>query len=147
MDSNAIANSLEQIPFTLPMGVLVEHANREEVCMTLSDKASNTNMVGIVHAGALYTFGETVAGIAAGFETLDRAFPLARNGTIRYLRPARGEIRGRARVPAGESDRVVAELDQDGRSELDVRVSLEDARGEIVAEMEVHYSFRPREKR
>jgi acyl-coenzyme A thioesterase PaaI-like protein len=147
VDSSAIAKSLEQIPFTLPMGVHVEQATREEVCMTLSDRASNTNMVGIVHAGALYTFGETVAGIAAGFETLDRAFPLARNGSIQYLRPALGEIRGRVRVPAAESDRVVAELDQDGRSELDVRVSLEDAAGKIVAEMEVHYSFRPREKR
>ena len=139
--------SLLQIPFTLEMGVVVEHATQAEVCMTLSDQPSNTNMVGIVHAGALYTFGETVAGIAAGFETLDKAFPLAREGTIRYLRPALGEIRGRASVPRAQSDRIVAELDQDGRSELDVRVSLEDAKGEIVAEMEVHYSFRPREKR
>ena len=39
---------------------------------------------------ALYTFGETVAGVAAGIETLDKAFPFARRAEIRYLRPARG---------------------------------------------------------
>ncbi len=147
MDTGAISEALEQIPFTVDMGVVVERASKSEVCMTLSDKKSNQNMVGIVHAGALYTFGETVAGIAAGFDTLDKAFPLARNGNIEYKRPARGDIRARATVPTTESDRVAAELDRDGRSELDVTVSLEDMQGEQVAVMNVHYSFRPREKR
>ncbi|MDP6980201.1 MAG: YiiD C-terminal domain-containing protein [Myxococcota bacterium] len=147
MDPSAISEALEQIPFTVDMGVVVEHASKSEVCMTLSDKRSNQNMVGIVHAGALFTFGETVAGIAAGFDTLDKAFPLARNASIEYKRPARGDIRATAVVPGSESDRVVTELDRDGRSELDVIVSLEDTQGEQVAEMNVHYSFRPREKR
>jgi len=147
VDVGAINESLQQIPFTIDMGVVVEHASKDEVRMTLTDKKSNQNMVGIVHAGALYTFGETVAGIAAGFDTLDKAFPLARNATIDYKRPARGDIRAWAAVPSSESDRVVAELDRDGRSELDVTVSLEDTQGEQVAVMNVHYSFRPREKR
>ncbi len=147
MESSAINEALRQIPYTSEMTILVDRASPSEVCMTLSDKTSNQNMVGIVHAGALYTFGETVAGIAAGFDTLDKAFPLARSATIEYKRPARGDIRGRAIVPSSESARVVAELDRDGRSELDVVVSLEDIQGEQVAEMNVHYSFRPREKR
>ncbi len=147
MDASAIAASLERIPYTLEMGIVIDRALSGEVEMTLPDATANQNMVGIVHAGALYTFGETVAGIAAGFELLDRAFPLARGAQIRYLRPARGAIRGRASVPPGDSQRVELELERDGRSELRVAVSLLDASGETVAEMDVDYAFRPREKR
>lgn len=143
MDASAIAGTLEQIPYTLEMGIVIDHAASGDVQMTLPDATANQNMVGIVHAGALYTFGETVAGIAAGFDTLDKAFPLARSAEIRYLRPARGAIRGLAKVPSNESDRVMRELDRDGRSELRVAVSLEDSGGQTVAEMDVNYSFRP----
>ena len=146
MDENAIARTLEQIPYTLQMGIVVDRAASGEVHMTLADETAHQNMVGIVHAGALYTFGETVAGIAAGFDFLDRAFPLARNAEIRYLRPARGTIRGSARVSSNDSERVALELDSKGRSELSVAVSLDDAEGQTVVEMDVHYSFRSREK-
>lgn len=149
MDAGAIATSLEQIPYTLEMGIVIERASSGEVEMTLPDATANQNMVGIVHAGALYTFGETVAGIAAGIDLLDKAFPLARKAEIRYLRPASGAIRGRAKVAASDSERVISELARSGRSELGVAVSLSDANGETVAEMDVDYAFRafkPREK-
>lgn len=146
MHEGAIAASLELIPYTLEMGLVIERAANGEVEMTLPDATSNQNMIGIVHAGALYTFGETVAGIAAGFDLLDKAFPLARKAQIRYLRPARGAIRGYARVAPSDSERVLAELTRDGRSELSVAVSLLDANGKTVAEMDVDYAFRPREK-
>jgi len=85
-----------------------------------------------------------VAGVAAGFDILDRAFPLARRGEIRYLRPARGAIQGRASVAPSDSKRVALELDRDGRSELRVAVTLLDSSGETVAEMDVDYALRPK---
>jgi len=142
VDAGTIKASLEQIPYTLEMGITIERAASGEVEMTLPDAPANQNMVGIVHAGALYTFGETVAGIAAGSDLLDKAFPLARKAEIRYLRPASGAIRGLAKVSAIDSERVVAELARDGRSELDVAVILSDAEGKTVAEMDVDYAFR-----
>lgn len=144
MDASAVAASLERIPYTLPMGIIVEHAATGEVQMTLPDARNSQNMVGIVHAGALYTFGETVAGVAAGFDTLDIAFPLARRAEIRYIRPARGAIRGSARITADESKRVREDLAQAGRAELSIAVRLEDQEGKAVAEMDVDYAFRSR---
>jgi acyl-coenzyme A thioesterase PaaI-like protein len=146
VEPSAVAASLDQIPYTLPMGIVVDHAQSGHVQMTLPDTRACQNMVGIVHAGALYTFGETVAGVAAGFDTLDVAFPLARRAQIRYLRPARGAIRGSARVAASDSKRIQEELARDGRSELSIVVCLEDVEGRTVAEMDVDYAFRPREK-
>ena len=144
MDTSAIAASLEQIPYTLELGIVIDLAESGQVQMTLPEARVSQNMVGIVHAGALYTFGETVAGVAAGFDTLDTAFPFARRAEIRYLRPARGAIRGSVRIAPHDSRRIVEELAQHGRSELSVAVCLEDSEGKTVAEMDVDYSFRPK---
>ena len=146
MDAEAVAASLERIPYTLPMGIVIDRAVTGDVQMTMPGATATQNMVGIVHAGALYSFGETVAGIVAGFDTLDKAFPLCRSAEIRYLRPARGAIRGAARVTASDLARLVFELERDGRSDVRIAVSLTDTSGKVVAEMDVDYAFRPREK-
>jgi acyl-coenzyme A thioesterase PaaI-like protein len=137
-----MAATLDRIPYTRELGFAIEHAVGGEVRMTLPDDACTRNLAGTVHAGALYTFGETVAGVAAGIETLDQAFPFARRAEIRYLRPARGTVRGSARVAPSDSKRILEEIARAGRSELSVAVRLENSRGETVAEMNVDYAFR-----
>jgi uncharacterized protein (TIGR00369 family) len=138
--------TLAKIPYTRNLGFRIDRAGDGEVRMTLPNDPFTRNLAGTVHAGALYTFGETVAGVAAGIETLDKAFPFARRAEIRYRRPAHGEIQGRARVESSDLERVLAELARNGRSELSVCVQLADAGGETVAEMDVDYAFRPIEK-
>ena len=138
--------TLAKIPYTRELGLTLDRVVDGEVQMTLPDGDANRNLAGTVHAGALYTFGETVAGVAAGIETLDKAFPFARRAEIRYRRPARGAVHGLARVERAELKRVLAELTRDGRSELTVCVRLAGADGETVAEMDVDYAFRPLER-
>jgi acyl-coenzyme A thioesterase PaaI-like protein len=135
--------TLARIPFTRELGFGIERAAEGEVRMTLPEAAATRNLAGTVHAGALFTFGETVAGVAAGLETLDRAFPFARRAEIRYRRPAQGIVHGLARVETAEVRRVLRELARDGRSELTVAVKLEGADGQTLAEMDVEYAFRP----
>jgi acyl-coenzyme A thioesterase PaaI-like protein len=137
---------LAQIPYTRGLGITLDRVDGGEVGMTLPAGDANLNLAGTVHAGLLYTFGETLAGVAAGLETLDRAFPFARRAEIRYCRPARGAVRGTARVAAGEITRVLDELAVSGRSELTVHARLADADDATVAEMSVDYAFRPLEK-
>ena len=143
--------TLAKIPYTRELGLTLDRVVDGEVQMTLPDGDANRNLAGTVHAGLLYTFGETVAGVAAGLETLELAFPFARRAEIRYRRPARGAVHGTARVEPGDIQRVLAELAREGRSELTVRARLAGDDGEIVAEVDVDYAFRPhpekREKR
>jgi len=146
MDTNAMRATLAGIPFTRNLGFAIERAADGKVRMTLPDAETTRNLAGTVHAGALYTFGETVGGVAVGLETLDQAFPFARRAEIRYRRPARGAVHGKARVDAGDIQRVLRELARDGRSELTVRVELAGADGKTVAEMDVDYAFRPLER-
>jgi len=143
MDARAMATVLERIPYTRDLGFVIDAAGDGEVQMTLPDQGATRNLVGTVHAGALFAFGETVAGVAAGLQTLERAFPFARSAQIRYVRPAAGTVRGFARVPPAEAVRVLEEVDRDGRSELTVTVLLQDSRQETVAKLDVEYAFRP----
>ena len=146
MDAGAMLSTLARIPYTREQGFTIERAEAGEVHMTLPDAERNRNLAGTVHAGLLYTFGETVAGVAAGLETLEKAFPFARRAEIRYRRPARGAVHGKARVEPDEIARVLRELARDGRSELAVRVELAGDDGKTVAEMDVDYAFRPMER-
>ncbi len=145
MDAESMSAILARIPYTRKLGFAIDRAADGEVRMTLPDAETTRNLAGTVHAGALFTFGETVAGVAAGLETLERAFPFARRAEIRYRRPARGSVTGLARVDAVETERVLDELSREGRSELTVAVRLSGADGRTVAEMEVDYAFRPME--
>jgi len=138
--------TLAKIPYTRELGITLDRVVDGEVQMTLPAGDANRNLAGTVHAGLLYTFGETLAGVAAGLETLDLAFPFARRAEIRYRRPARGSVVGTARVEAGEIERVQGELARDGRSELTVHARLAGDDGEIVAEVSVDYAFRPLER-
>lgn len=138
--------TLAKIPYTCELGLSLDRVVDGEVHMTLPDGDANRNLSGTVHAGLLYTFGETVAGVAAGLETLGQAFPFARRAEIRYRRPARGAVHGTALVGTEEIQRVLAELAREGRSELTVRAVLAGDDGETVAEMDVDYAFRPLEK-
>lgn len=139
--------TLAEIPYTNNLGMTLDRVSDGEVHMTLPDGNANRNLAGTIHAGLLYTFGETLAGVAAGLETLEQAFPFARRAEIRYLRPARGTLRGTARVEKSDIERVLNELARNGRSDLRVRASLAGEDGELVAEVDVDYAFRPHPSR
>jgi acyl-coenzyme A thioesterase PaaI-like protein len=143
VDERAMNATLAKIPYTRGLGLTLDRVVDGEVQMTLHDRDANRNLAGTVHAGLLYTFGETLAGVAAGLETLEQAFPFARRAEIRYRRPALGAVHGTARVEPHEIERVRGELARDGRSELTVRALLAGDDGEIVAEVDVDYAFRP----
>ena len=139
-----MAAALARIPYTRDLGFTIDSTTGDgAVEMTLPDQGATRNLFGTVHAGALFTFGETVAGVAAGLKILEHALLLARTVQIRYARPATGVVRGLARVAAAESARVLAEVERDGRSELTVSVLLQDEQKRTVAELDVAYSFRP----
>ena len=138
--------TLAKIPYTRELGLTLDCIVDGEVQMTLPDSDANRNLAGTIHAGLLYTFGETLAGVAAGLETLEQAFPFARRAEIRYRRPAHGAVHGTARVQPSEIQRVLDELARDGRSELTVRARLAGDDGKTVAEVDVDYAFRPLER-
>ena len=102
-----------------------------------------TNHIASVHAGALFTVGETASGAAmvgAFADLIGGVRAVTRKSEIRYLKIARGEITARA-VVAEPAEAVRARLAEAGRADFEVAVALEDAAGQVVAEMSVTWNL------
>jgi acyl-coenzyme A thioesterase PaaI-like protein len=111
--------------------------------LVLPDVESVRNHVGTLHAGALFTLGESASGCAV-LRVLAAALPsppLVKSANISYLKPARGRIRasGALNEPV---ESILQRVATDGKASFDVSVSLRDDAGVEVATMSVTWSVR-----
>ena len=128
------------LPFPKSIGV----ADAEGGALALPDADSLKNHVGTMHAGALFTLGESASGVAMMrtlAPALGGAMPLAKSATIAYQKPARGRIRATATV-VEPADTIAARLAKDGKTTFDIAVKLEDDAGVEVAAMTVNWYVR-----
>ena len=137
-----IADFIESIPGNALLGLKVTQMGEGvgEVVLPWRDKVANH--VGTVHAAALFGIADAASGAAlfAGLGDLALTVtPIARGGEIRYSRPARGDITGRARVPDQQVATIREELAAEGVSRPDVVVTMTDADGAEVAEATFHW--------
>lgn len=100
------------------------------------------NHIGSVHAGALFTLGETASAVAmlgVFAEQISLIRPVTVDVTISYLKIARGTLVATARttVPA---KRLQDELAAQGRATLDLTVDIANDRGGIVAQMKAKWT-------
>lgn len=136
--ANAAADFVVGLPFNQRIGLVAEASGE----LALPDDATLHNHVGTVHAGALFTLGEAASGIPiAEFVTKLGAMPIAKSASIAYRRPASGAIRAKGSI-AEELDAIAARLRSDGKTVVEVNVSLTDAAGTEVATMAVTWHLR-----
>ena len=81
-------------PFLSPGQAQIEELGEEHTVVSMSTYPTILNPVGTIHGGALYTFADDVAGIAA---TGDGRYYVTQSGTLNYLR---NQIGGRIRAKA-----------------------------------------------
>ena len=100
------------------------------------------NHIGSVHAGALFTLGETASAVAmlgVFAEQISSIRPVTIEVTISYLKIAKGTLSARARtvLPA---DQLQNELATQGRATLDVTVDITNERSGMVAQMNAKWT-------
>jgi acyl-coenzyme A thioesterase PaaI-like protein len=128
----------------LPFPKLIGVADAEAGALALPDADSLKNHVGTMHAGALFTLGESASGVAMMrllAPVLGGALPVAKNATIVYQKPARGRIRATGTL-AESADSIAARLAKDGKTTFEIAVKLEDDAGVEVATMTVTWYVR-----
>lgn len=136
--ANAAAQFVVGLPFNQRIGLAAEESGE----LSLPDDATLHNHVGTVHAGALFTLGEAASGIPiADVVTKLGAMPIAKSATIAYRRPASGKIRAVGAI-AEELDAIAARLKAEGKTVVEVGVSMKDAAGTEVATMTVTWHLR-----
>ena len=96
--------------------------------------AGNENHIGSMYAGALFTLAE-IPGGALFLTSFDAStfYPIVKEMTLRFRRPATGDIVVEARLSAEEIERLQTEAQANGKAEYVLELQLTDGSGEVVA--------------
>lgn len=142
----------ERVPFARELDVRVERVEAGRAVASMPFAAQRTNHIGTVHAAALFGLGETVSGALAFvvFADLQQAgyLPVVANASITYRRPAVGDVRAEATISPDEQARARAEIASEGKGRYTVQVTITNAAGEVVTEMQVEGALIvPRERK
>jgi len=145
VDYEVVRAGLEgAIPFNQHVGLEVLAVGPGTGSVRLPEGEHLNNHVGSQHAGGLFTAGEAASGAAfvgAFAEHLGRITPLAKSASIEYLKLAKGPITATGTLER-DPDELMSEVDDAGRSEFPIGVSLTDADGTEVARMTVGWHIR-----
>jgi uncharacterized protein (TIGR00369 family) len=129
------------VPFASFVGVELIEVGPGTAKAAIEPRSDIANHLGTLHAGALYTLGETASGAAvtgAFAAQMLSVRPVAAEARVRYLRLAKGRIEARASTaePAGA---LLARLEADGKVRFAVEVELVDTEGAVVAGLTVEW--------
>jgi uncharacterized protein (TIGR00369 family) len=140
-----IRAGIERMPYNAMLGVRILEMDGGRAVGALEARPEVGNHVGTMHAGAQFSLVEAASGAAVSSAFLDllgRATPLAQGAELTYRRPARGDVVAEAVMSPEEIARVRADLEAQGRSRFDVRVTVTDAQGTLATEATMRWYIR-----
>ncbi|MES2171201.1 MAG: YiiD C-terminal domain-containing protein [Actinomycetota bacterium] len=144
IDYAAIVNELieQRIPPMHSLGIRVD-ALVPSVAEGSAPFAGNGNHIDTMYAGALFALAEMLGG-ALFYSNFDshHFYPTVKSLTIEFIRPARSDITGRARLDPAEARRLAAVAERDGKAEFIIETELFDAAAVLVARTVGTYQLR-----
>ena len=139
-----LARSLTEskIAFVERMGLRAEILEPGHVRLR-APLAGNENHIGTMYAGALFTLAE-IPGGALAITTFDitRYYPLVKEMTVRFLRPATTDVTVELRIGPDEVERIQQDADRSGRGVFVLECELKDATGQVVMTSHGDYQLR-----
>lgn len=94
----------------------------------------NGNHVDMMYAGALFTLAEVPGGtVFSSFVDMKRFYPLVGEVSIRYTKPVVTDAFVTATLSESEMDRIVNELESNGKTKYVLELELTDDAGAVVA--------------
>lgn len=127
------------VPFAGYTGVVLETLSAGEATASLELRSEIANHIGSMHAGALFTLGETASGAAMSGAFAAQILtirPIAFEANIKYLKIAKGRITASARTDTSAAS-LLETLEAENRVRFSVTVSMTNADGVEVATMAV----------
>jgi uncharacterized protein (TIGR00369 family) len=127
------------VPFARHAGVEITGVADGSATAQLVQADQFSNHIGSVHAGALFTLGETASGAAmvgAFADMATRIRPLATAANITYLKLGRGTLAARARTDM-PGEELRKRLEADGVAAFEVHVDVQDERERMIAQLVV----------
>ena len=130
------------IPLAKFCGAEVIELERGYVKMQLPFE-QNVNHIGIMYAGSLFTIGELPGG-ALFYSAFDvtKCYPIVTEMSIKFLKPAKTAVTVECRMSEEEIERVIREVEQNGKSIYILEQEIKDANGEVCAITSARYQAR-----
>jgi acyl-coenzyme A thioesterase PaaI-like protein len=136
---------VEAIPLHRLLGMRVRHDGSHPPAVSLPHRPEQANHLGATAGAVLFAVAEA-ASAAMVFTTypslVDCAFAIPSEATIRFRRPAHGELVARASPGPGQEE-LASTLEANGSATLPVDVGVLDAERRVVAELRVLWQLRP----
>jgi thioesterase domain-containing protein len=143
MDLNQAKKVLETgIKFVERSGLKVLELEKGRV-KCLMPFAGNSNHIGTMYAGALYTLAE-IPGGALFLSSFDvaRYFPIVREQTIKFLKPVTGDVTIEITISDARIAELQAEADAKGKAEFLLEGEIKTADGTVAATSSGIYQLR-----
>lgn len=143
MDAQPAIRMLEKgIAFVERTGLKVGLLERGHVVCRMPF-AGNSNHIGTLYAGALFTCAE-IPGGALFLSTFDPAkcFPIVKSLDLKFLKPATSDVSIDIRLDDAEIARIETDLAAHGKAEFVLTGELTDAAGVVVAQSHGVYQLR-----
>jgi len=143
MNTAEMNQHIEQfLPFIKRLGVTVLEAAPGTVTLKLP-LAGNENHLGIIYAGSLFSLAELTGG-AISLSTFDveKFYPVAKELSIRYWKPATSDVTVKVTLAPEELGRMKQEVETTGKTEFIVEPQLTAETGVVVATTKATYQIR-----
>ncbi|WP_306250913.1 PaaI family thioesterase [Parvularcula sp. IMCC14364] len=135
---------IEMVPFAKSIGVVLTDMGDGTAEGTLELRPDLMNHIQTMHAGVMYSLGETVSGAAMTGAFADQILgltPVAAEASIQYTKKAKGGLRATGKTDqSGETLRALVE--KDGKARFRVTVTFFDETDAEVGNMNVEWAIR-----
>lgn len=133
----------ELVPYVRNMDLKLQDLGRGRISLEMPVKREVQNHVNSAHAGALYTFMETVAGgvIVSAIDIL-KVSVLVKGAAVEYHIPGLGTLTGKAAWSKEELKEIQTQLEKEGKAKPVIRPEVYDEQGQLVAKAEFTYSLK-----
>lgn len=133
----------ELLPLVKALNFRVEEGRPGYVKASMSRSPIIINHFGVFHAGALYTFAETVGGsvITASFDLTNTTL-MNKRGEIKYRKKVTEKAVSETSFPPGDVERIEAEVEEKGKTEFPYTVVVMNENDEVACEVTFDFYLR-----
>jgi acyl-coenzyme A thioesterase PaaI-like protein len=131
------------LPLVKALNFHVEEAGQGYVKASMSQSPIVVNHFGVFHAGALYTFAETVGGavVKAALNLTDVTL-INKRGEIKYRKVVKEKAVSEAYFAREDVERIEAEVEEKGKTEFPYSVVVMNQDGEVACEVVFDFYMR-----
>jgi len=136
----------ESVEIVTKMGLKVTDFRSRYAKLTMPIE-QNRNHIGTMYAGSLFTLGEMAGGaiFLASFD-YENFYPIVKELTIRYRRPATTDMTVEVEMAAPQVERLQKAVEGNGKVDWDMNLELKDEGGEACCFVHGIWQMRKRDR-